>query len=86
MTKTKQKKVQNEQLNTTEANNSHSCCCIIHAETWCENLENGEFLSLLLYGEGGVRVEDDGGAGGLCVQLPLLGDPRSLGAWSMNIW
>lgn len=36
------------------------------------NLENREFLSLLLDGEGGVRVEDDGGAGGLCVELPLL--------------
>lgn len=45
------------------------------------NLENREFLSLFLYGEGGVRVEYDGGAGGLCVELPLLRDPRSLGAW-----
>ncbi len=46
------------------------------------NLENGEFLSLFLYGEGGVRVEDDGGAGGLRVELPLLGDPRRLRPWS----
>lgn len=44
-------------------------------------LENGEFLSLLLYGEGCVRVEDDGRAGGLCVELPLLSDPRSLSPW-----
>lgn len=46
------------------------------------DLENREFLSLFLYGEADVRVEDDGGAGGLCVELPLLWDPRSLGAWS----
>lgn len=31
------------------------------------NLENGEFLPLFLYGEGCVRVVDDGGAGGLRV-------------------
>ena len=37
---------------------------------------------MFLYGEGGVRVEDDGGAGGLRVELPLLRDARSLGAWS----
>lgn len=30
-----------------------------------KNLKNGEFLSLLLYGECGVGVEDDGGADGL---------------------
>lgn len=37
---------------------------------------------MFLYGEGGVRVEDDGGAGGLRVQLPLLRDPRRLRPWS----
>lgn len=46
------------------------------------NLENGEFLSLFLYREGGVRVEDDGGPGGLCVELPLLWDPWCLSSWS----
>lgn len=46
------------------------------------NLENREFLSLFLYGQSGVRVEDDRGAGGLCVELPLLWDPRSLRPWS----
>lgn len=45
------------------------------------NLENGEFLSLFLNREGGVRVEDDGGSGGLRVKLPLLRDPRCLRAW-----
>lgn len=28
-----------------------------------------------------MRVEDDGGTGGLRVELPLLRDLRSLGAW-----
>lgn len=37
-----------------------------------KHLENRQFLSLSLYGEGGVRVVDDGGPGGLCVELPLL--------------
>lgn len=46
------------------------------------HLEHGQLLPLLLYGEGGVRVEDDGGARGLRVELPLLGDARRLGAWS----
>lgn len=36
------------------------------------NLKNGEFLALSLYREGGVRVENDGGSGGLRVELPLL--------------
>jgi len=42
------------------------------------NLEHGELLPLLLDGERRVRVEDHRGAGGLAVQLPLLGDARSL--------
>lgn len=37
-----------------------------------KNLENRQFLSLSLYGEGGMRVVDDGGPGGLCVELPLF--------------
>lgn len=28
-----------------------------------------------------MRVEDDRGAGSLCVELPLLRDPRCLGPW-----
>lgn len=28
-----------------------------------------------------MRVVDDGGAGGLRVELPLFGDPRSLRPW-----
>lgn len=45
------------------------------------HLENGESLSLFLYGERGVRVEYDGGAGGLGGELPFLWDPRSLSAY-----
>lgn len=45
------------------------------------DLVDGELLPLLLYGEGGVRVEDDRGAGGLRVELPLLRDSRCLGPW-----
>lgn len=44
------------------------------------HLEDWELLSLLLDGEGGVRVEDDGGATSLCAELPLLRDTRSLRA------
>lgn len=47
-----------------------------------ENLEDWQFLPLSLYREGGVRVVDDGGAGGLGVELPLLWDPRGFGACS----
>ena len=42
------------------------------------NLKDGELLSLLLYGQSGVRVEDHRGAGGLRRQLSLLCDPWSL--------
>lgn len=29
-----------------------------------------------------MRVIDDGGPGGLCVELPLLRDPRRFSPWS----
>lgn len=45
------------------------------------NLEHGELLPLLLYGERRVRVEDDRGAGGLGRQLPFLRHPGRLGSW-----
>lgn len=50
-----------------------------------KNLENGQFLTLSLYGEGGVRVIDDGGPGGFRVELPFLRDPRSFGPWSRRM-
>lgn len=42
------------------------------------NLENRKFLSLLLDGQRGVRVENDGGACRFCRDMPLLRYPGGL--------
>lgn len=75
------KKQQIKELNTQELNAAfwHTAAYMQACIEGVRDLENREFLPLFLYRESGVRVEDDGGSGGLCVELPLLRDPRSLG-------